>query len=122
MAALADPDVEWVVARQHPAADTHRGREAIMAYLEDWRQTMPEMSYEAEEVVEDADRVLAVGRLRGAGLGSGADVEVRIATIATFEGNRVVRVEEFLDPDEARAALHRVNSPRNGEVDDRPPK
>lgn len=122
MGALADPEIEWVVAREHPAATTHRGIEAIVAYLEDWGRTLPGITYISEEIVERGERVLAVGRLRGSGSGSGAEVEVRIATISTFEEGRPVRVEEFLDPEDAKQALARANSPRNGEADDRPPK
>ncbi len=110
MASLADPEVEWVVAREHPAATVHRGPEAIRTYLEDWQRTMPGMAYESEEILERDDRVLAVGRLRGSGLGSGAEVEVRIATISTFAGGRAVRVEEFLDPAEARLAFEDGNT------------
>ena len=122
MAALADPRIEWVVAREHPAATTHRGTEAILSYLEDWGRTLPGMTYVSDEIVERGDRVLTVGRLRGSGSGSGAEVDVRIATISTFAEGRAVRVEEFLDPEEAKSALTGDNSPRNEEGADRPPK
>ncbi len=120
MATLADPGLEWVVAREHPAATTHHGLDAIASYLEDWRQMVPNMVYESEEVLESGNRVLAVGRLHGSGLGSGAGVEVRIATISTFEDGRAVRVEEFLDPEQARKALGEATTPRNGEDGGRP--
>jgi len=33
----ADPEIEWVVARDHPDAATHRGRDAVAAYLREWQ-------------------------------------------------------------------------------------
>jgi ketosteroid isomerase-like protein len=101
----AAPDMEWVVAREHPAATTHRGPEEISSYFEDWYRTMPEMEIEIEELIENGDRVLAVMRIRGAGAGSGATTEVRVATVTTFRGGQTVRTEEFLDADEARQRL-----------------
>jgi ketosteroid isomerase-like protein len=41
--ASASPDIEWVVTRQHPDATTHRGVEAVEAYLRDWISTMPDL-------------------------------------------------------------------------------
>jgi ketosteroid isomerase-like protein len=99
------PDTEWVVAREHPAATTHRGPDAIRAYAEDWLRTMPGMQIEIESIEERADRVLAIQRVRGAGAASGATADIALATITTFRDGKPVRTEEFLDPDEARRVL-----------------
>jgi ketosteroid isomerase-like protein len=105
--AVADERVEWVVAREHPAAATHRGPTKVRGYLEDWLATMPDLRYEVEEIVESENLVLAIGRVGGAGAGSGVSADVPIATLTRFEEGRAVRVEEFLDPAEARAELER---------------
>jgi ketosteroid isomerase-like protein len=101
----AGPEFEWVVAREHPAAKTHRGSEAVAAYLGDWVSMMPDLRVEIEELVEEGDKVLMVLRMTGSGAGSGAATDVRVATVGTFRNGRPVRTEEFLDPDEARRAL-----------------
>jgi ketosteroid isomerase-like protein len=101
----ADPDVEWVVAREHPAATTHRGRDAAGEYLRDWLRMMPGIQVEIEELEQSGDRVLVVMRMSGTGAGSGATTEVRVANLVTFRDGRPRRVEEFLDPDEARREL-----------------
>ncbi len=103
--ANADPDHEWVVAREHPAATTHRGPEQIGAYLADWLRTMPDLKVKIEGLEEAGDRVLVVMRMTGSGAGSGAATEVRVATLTTFRDGRPVRTEEFLDPEEARRVL-----------------
>jgi ketosteroid isomerase-like protein len=97
-----------VVAREHPAATTHRGPEEVRAYLEDWLATMPDLRIEVEELLEAGDVVLMVGRVQGAGAGSGAGTGVTLCTLTTFDPQgRGRRVEEFLDPAEARAEFER---------------
>jgi ketosteroid isomerase-like protein len=99
------PEFEWVVAREHPDAKTHRGAEAVAEYLGDWMATMPDLLVEIDEVREDGDRVLLVMRMTGRGAGSGAGAEVRVATVSTFRDGKPIRTEEYLDPDEATRAL-----------------
>ena len=103
----ASAETEWVVAPEHPAATTHRGIGEIAGYLNDWRATLPGLTYEVDEILERGDLVLLVGRLRGTGAGSGAATEVPVATLTTFRDGRALRVEEYLDPDEAKAELQR---------------
>jgi ketosteroid isomerase-like protein len=99
------PEFEWVPAREHPGAKTNRGRDEIAEYMQDWLATMPDIQVEAEDVVEDGDRVLLVMRMTGTGAGSGATTEVLMATITTFRDGKPLRTEEFLDVEEARQAL-----------------
>jgi ketosteroid isomerase-like protein len=96
-----DPDVEWVVAREHPASRTVRGLDELRAYQADWRETLGELRFEVDEIVDRDDRVITIGRIRGTGAGSGAEVVVPIAFVNHFRDGIVVRVEEFLEPREA---------------------
>jgi ketosteroid isomerase-like protein len=101
----AAPDHEWVVAREHPDSTTHRGKEAVAGYLRDWIETMPDLRIAVAEIEEAGDRVLVVMEMKGTGAGSGAETAVRTAVVTTFREGVAVRTEEFLDPEEARAAL-----------------
>jgi ketosteroid isomerase-like protein len=100
-----DPDIEWVVAREHPASRTVRGLDELLEYHGDWQQTMPGLTIEILEIEERGDSVLAVCRLVGEGAGSGAEVGVTIGFVSRFSEDTIVRVEEYLHPAEARAAL-----------------
>ena len=102
---MADPDIEWEVAPEHPAATTHRGLEAVREYHEDWRNTVQDLTIDLQSVAESGDSVVTVCRLRGRGGESGPDVEVEIAFLTTFRDGKAIRVEEFLNPDEALRAL-----------------
>ena len=102
---MADPSIEWEVAPEHPAATTHRGFDAVREYHEDWRNTLRDLTIDLRSVAESGDIVVTVCRLRGKGGESGADVEVEIAFLTTFRAGKAIRVEEFLDPDEALRVL-----------------
>jgi ketosteroid isomerase-like protein len=102
---LADPGIEWEVAPEHPASTTHRGIDAVREYHEDWRNTLHDLRIDLRSIAARGETVVAVCGLRGEGAESGADVEVEIAFLTTFRDGKAIRVEEFLDPDEAMRAL-----------------
>jgi ketosteroid isomerase-like protein len=98
---FSNPEIEWVIAREHPEARTLAGREAIAAYLQEWQAALPGMTFVADRVLDGREAVVAVGTVRGTGAESGADVEVPIAFLCRLTDGKVVRVEEYLDPKEA---------------------
>jgi ketosteroid isomerase-like protein len=99
-----DQEVDWVVAKEHPASRTIHGLDELRAYREDWGQMLGALTFESEEVIDRGDVVVAVGRIRGIGVGSGAEIEVPIGFLSRFRDGLVVRVEEYLDPEEALQA------------------
>ena len=105
LVAVGHPDMEWEVAPEHPAATTHRGIEAIVAYHQDWRSALDDLHLNIRSMAEAGDSVVAVCRISGKGAESGADVEVEIAFLITFRTGKATRVEEFTNPDEALRAL-----------------
>jgi ketosteroid isomerase-like protein len=111
LVAMAHPDIEWEVAPEHPASTTHRGVDAVVAYHEDWRNTLDDLRLDIQKITENGDSVVAVCSIRGKGSESGADVEVVIAFLTTFRDGQAIRVEEFLDPEEAMRALESPKDP-----------
>jgi ketosteroid isomerase-like protein len=99
-----DQQIEWVVAREHPASRIVRGLDELRTYRQDWRQTLGGLTFESEDVIDRGPAVVALGRIKGTGSGSGAEVEVPIAFVSRFRDGRVIRVEEYLDPNEALEA------------------
>src|SRR4051795_1723048 len=88
-----DREVEWVVAKEHPGSRTIHGLDELRSYREDWGQMLGALRFEAEEVVDRGDLVVAVGRIKGIGVGSGAEIEVPIGFVSRFRDGLVVRVE-----------------------------
>jgi ketosteroid isomerase-like protein len=99
-----DPDVEWVVAREHPTARTIRGLNDLRAYRKDWSEALGGLSFSIEEMIDGPEVVVAIGHVTGTGAGSGAEIEVPLALVLRFRDGLVSRVEEYLNADEARGA------------------
>jgi ketosteroid isomerase-like protein len=104
LAENAVPEVEWMAAREDPDAATHRGKEAIQRYFDQWTETIEGMGVEALEIHDAGETVFAWVRFTGKGVASGADVEMEQAQVWRFRDGRVTRVEEYFDRDEGLAA------------------
>jgi ketosteroid isomerase-like protein len=102
---LLHPDIEWVIAREHPDARTLTGREAVEEYQREWEEAVPDVRIEYERVLDSGERVVGTGQVRGTGTGSGADVRAPIAFVFTLRDGLIMRVEEYLNPSEAVAAV-----------------
>lgn len=98
-------DAEWWVAAEHPESRTCRGHEEIRSYFAEWRTQLDDLRFELAELVERGDRVIASGYVRGTGAGSGVEIQVPLAIVFTWRDGKVIRGEEYLDPDRALEAL-----------------
>jgi ketosteroid isomerase-like protein len=89
-------DPEW------PDGDVWHGHDGVR---EMFRQRLESTAIEPdiEELRERGQRVLAIMRWTGRGLGSGATGEMRAGAVFTFEGSQIALIEMFIDPDRARA-------------------
>jgi ketosteroid isomerase-like protein len=97
-------DSEYMVAEESPNHQVLRGREEIAAYLRDWRQTVSGMHYEILDQRDAGDSVVTLGRMTGRAGDDGPKVTVELAFVSRFDGDRLVRTEEYLDADRALAA------------------
>jgi ketosteroid isomerase-like protein len=102
---LLAPDVEWVIAKEHPEARVLVGRQAVVEYQREWEAAMPKMRFEFDRVLECDNRVVAMGAVRGTGGGSGADVRVPLAIVYEFRDGLIARAEEYLNPADALEAV-----------------
>jgi ketosteroid isomerase-like protein len=99
------PEIEWVVAREHPEARILNGPEAVMEYFRSWEEILDNPRLEMDEFIDAKGPAVAVGAVRGTGIGSGADVRVPIAFVCTLADGKLLRVEEYLNPNEALEAV-----------------
>lgn len=99
------PEIEWVVAREHPEARTLNGPEAVMEYFRAWEEILVDPRLEMDSFIDAGVPVVAVGKVRGTGVGSGTDVEVPIAFVCTLADGKRLHVEEYLNPNEALEAV-----------------
>jgi ketosteroid isomerase-like protein len=101
--ALLDPGVEFVAPAGQPdrSWDGRAGRDAMVEGWDDWFSAWEEQRTELLEIIERADRVLALtnDRFRGR---DGIEIEMKGGSIYTFRDGMIVRIQAFFDPDAAR--------------------
>jgi ketosteroid isomerase-like protein len=101
------PEIEW-----HPllqvllggGAIVYRGHEGVREGIRDLDEAFSEIQAEQSEVRDLGDRVIAIGHLRGRGKESGALTESALTWIVEFKSGKVIRVREYLEPEEALEA------------------
>jgi len=112
------PDAEWHPPREDPDSTPKRGREAIVAYLEQWLDVWEDWRTEPEELLDAGDKVIACVRSTGKGRLSGIQFEpYESAHVITIDKGRIVQVQSFYDRREALAAAgveHRAGGRGSG--------
>jgi ketosteroid isomerase-like protein len=102
-----DPEVE--VHAVAPAmlggeSTIYRGHEGFRELFRDVHEAFVEHRIEISEIRDLGERVVAVGQLHGRGTGSGAEVESPIAYVAQYRNGKVIRLDDYFDPEEALEA------------------
>jgi ketosteroid isomerase-like protein len=106
----AHPESEWVseVARRMAGSDVvYRGHEGLRRYWDDWHSVW-DVTVQLDEVRDLGDTVLAIGRIRALGEGSGIDLDGPIALVYEFEEGLIRRARAYLDPEQALDAVGRT--------------
>jgi ketosteroid isomerase-like protein len=82
----------------------YRGHEGLRQLIRDVDEVLSQLQARVLEVRDLGERLVASGRLRGRGQASGADIESPIGWLVEFKNGRVIRMTDFLDPQEALEA------------------
>jgi ketosteroid isomerase-like protein len=93
-------DVEWIEDPAWPGSGTYRGRAGVRAVIEDRTESV-DFDQQTERLIDAGDDVVAFLRWRARGRSSGAQGDMRVATVTTFKGGMIIRVRFFLDRAEA---------------------
>ena len=96
------PEGEWWPLRSSTEGP-YRGHDEIRAYFDDTAEMFERLHAHLEEIHERNDVMLAFGRLEAEGRESGARIELAMAWVLRFVGDRVVWAKSFADRDEAIA-------------------
>ena len=104
-AELVTPDFEWWPASAIAyEGGCYRGREGVERFVAETGENWEELQDIAEEFRDLGDRVLALGRLKGRGRGSGVPVDQPYANILDFRGDRIWRLRSYFDRAEGMRA------------------
>ena len=85
--------------------DRHRGREAVLAWFEDWFEMMELTAADVENMAPVGDRMLMVANQQSRSQTVGAPAATRFGVICSFRDGMIVRFELYQDPDQARHSL-----------------
>jgi len=97
-------DAEFI-PRRAPIEGDFRGHEGLRRFLADTAETFDVFHPDYDDVQDVGDHVLALGTLRLRGKGGGVEMEVTSALVGTFRDGKLVRFQDFGDPDKALAAV-----------------
>jgi ketosteroid isomerase-like protein len=96
---VVHPDIEFVAT---DGLTTFRGAEKLRAWLEP--DAIEPESYEAEEFMVTDDKVLVLQHIRGRGVASGIEIDMRTWAVWTLdEEGLATRIVVYLQKDEAKA-------------------
>jgi ketosteroid isomerase-like protein len=101
----AEAELDFVRFEGWVERPVFRGRAAIRAFFEQWREAFADYRYEVERYVDAGERVLALCSQSGAGPGSTGLAMMRLAQIATFKDGLIVRMENYSDREQALDAV-----------------
>jgi ketosteroid isomerase-like protein len=100
-----DPDIEWrpaFTALLGGETSVYRGHEGAKELLQQFWDVFPEAQFEAAEIRDLGDQILAIGTMRVRGAQSGAEVESPWAfLIRSNREGKAVSVRVYSDPAEA---------------------
>jgi ketosteroid isomerase-like protein len=110
-AANIHPEVEWLNPPELAEVRIVKGIEAVKGIWRNYVEPFDEFKFETLEFIDRGELTFHALKLTGTGHTSGATVEMTWYQVAHLDGDgRVVRVENYLDPAQAREASKPVGS------------
>lgn len=105
LGALLARDAEIVPVRAALEGTVYRGPDAGAQYLAAVEESWENLRWEIEEVRDGRSWVLALGRIRGGGRGSGAAIDVRAGWVARLREGLVTSFHTYANRDDALDAV-----------------
>jgi ketosteroid isomerase-like protein len=103
--ALLSADAEIVPVRAALEGTVYRGPDAAEQYCAAVEESWENLGWEVEEVRDGVDWVVALGRIRGEGRGSGAAIDARAGWVARFQDGLITTFRTYPDRADALGAV-----------------
>jgi uncharacterized protein len=87
--------------------DVYEGREGARRYMDGFGGFLEDVRFEASEMFDEGDHVIARMRMTGRGVTSGIEVSQDVVTLIRIADGKVARIEAHPDLETAREALAR---------------
>src|SRR5207248_11749530 len=85
--------------------DTYHGADGLRRWMDGWGDTMDEIRFEADELIDAGDRVVAVTRLVTRSSTTGIELDQTVAMVWTLRDGLAVRMDPYATREEALAAV-----------------
>jgi ketosteroid isomerase-like protein len=85
--------------------DTYRGAEGLRRWMDGWGDTMAEVHFEVDEMIDAGDRVVAITRLVTRSATTGIELDQSVAMVWTLRDGRAVRMDPYATREEAVRAV-----------------
>jgi ketosteroid isomerase-like protein len=97
------PEVE-ITFQRGPGAGTHRQREAVQGFLEDYIAAFDNMVFEPKELLENGDQIVALVTRRARLKGASGELVVRNGHVWTVRDGTIMSMKSYPDPEKALQA------------------
>jgi ketosteroid isomerase-like protein len=102
---LLAEDAEIVPVRAALEGTVYRGPNAAVQYCAAVDESWEDLRWEVEEIRDGGEWVLALGRIRGGGRGSGAAIDAKAGWVARFKDGRMTSFHTYANRAHALAAV-----------------
>ena len=102
---MLDPEVEWIIDPTGLLAGTYGGPDGVKEFFERLRESFDETHVEIDDLIDAGDSVVALGRVRARGIGSGMTVEQPVGWVYQVRKGRMVRGRTYFRQVEALEAV-----------------
>ncbi len=100
-----DPDILWSEPESFYAGGTYRGPQGVAEYLTRSSESSEKAQSLPEEILEVGDKIVVFVHFQAWPKGGGQLREGRIADVYTVQDGKIVQMQAYSDPEEARIAL-----------------
>lgn len=100
-----DPDILWSEPESFYAGGIYRGRQGVAEYLTLSYEASEKVQSLPEEILEVGDKIFVLVHFQAWPKGGGQSREGRIADVYTVQDGKVIQMQAYSDPEEARKAV-----------------
>ena len=100
-----DPDILWSEPADFYAGGTYQGREGVIKYLTLSYESSDKVQSLPEEIIEIGDKIFVLVHFQAWPKGGGEMREGRIADVYTVRAGKIVQMQAYSNPEEARKAI-----------------
>lgn len=98
-------DIIWTEPDEFYAGGTYRGRQGVAEYLTLSYNSSDKVQSLPEEILEVGDKIFVLVHFHAWPKGGGQPREGRIADVYTVRDGKIVQMQAYSDPEEARKAV-----------------